>query len=259
MPKINLANTNDSEVTIDPVPPGFYNAVVESAEFTAGEKDHIGLVFNVTEGEHVGRRVRQWYYLHTKDTKRISLQQLRTLGTPANFNPANAAQLAGKKARIETELSQDGKFANVRRIYQTSIDAGSYDSVIESVERDSRDEKNFLRVIYRITQEGQFQNLRLTDNLYTHEKAIGFTANRLKRIGASMDEFDTDNNTHLNSLVGNNVKVSVIPHKSSDGKEFTRITSVKLLQDASGLRGISPEAVEVAEEFDAGFEDEDRF
>jgi hypothetical protein len=266
LPKIDLtqASSNDS-VSHDPIPVGSYDVVVNSAEYTPGDKQHISIVFEVSGGDRKGAKVREWFYTHTEASKRISLEQLRSLGTSANFNPVNASQLIGKKGRIITELSQDGKFANVKRLLQTTVDAGTYNAVVDDVSRDSRNDKKFLRVSYKITDTGLFEGLLLTDNLYLHQAALGFTGSRLKKMGVSTDEFDTDNNSHIKSLIGNPVSVSTVPTISSTGNPFNRVTGVSvrgnnvshptaesIVIDTSTVAGLSSSEYQ---DFDEGLED----
>jgi len=275
MPKINMKDIPDSgEETFVPVPSGTYKAVVSSAEYTQdSSKEFILATFRITEGEHKGSTVRNWFHLANSEARRISLEHLQNLGIPSNFNPKNAHQLIGRECQIITVISETdkGKFANLKRLAQKEIPAGSYNTVVHSIKRRNWSGKNFLEVNYRI-KEGEFEGLTLSDNLYTHDTAIAFTARRLKRIGADRDEFDTDNDSHLNGLIGNVVMVSTQPEIAGSGLVYNKITGVVRNEDdatpdvstdsiitinTASVAGLAPN--ETTQEFDAGFGSEDKF
>ena len=187
------------------------------------------------------------------------------LGTPPNFNEKNAKQLKGLTCQVVTEMTDDGKYANVKRVCQKEVPTGSYNAVVQSVEKRERNGKTFLEVTYRVA-DGEYENSYLSDNLYLHEKALSFTGNRLKRMGADVKEFDTDNVSHINSLVGNKVRVSTNPEISGNGLVYNKITGVQaghkeepvvtdgaIKIDTSNIAGMQNKA----EEFDSGFDDMD--
>lgn len=265
MPKINLKDVpEDGQGEFTPVPAGVYKVKVSHAVHEKEDsKEYIKATFKVTSGEHEGSIVNNWFHLAHPEAKRISMDQLKLLGVPSNFHPANAHTLVGLECQIVTTLTDDGKYANVKRIAQKEIPTGSYDAVVHSVERRDWNGKDFLEVTYRIT-DGDYKDFYLSDNLYLHDKALGFTASRLKRLGASMDEFDTDNITHVNSLVGSKVRVSTSSEITTAGLVYNKITSITKTEinadepepgviriNTSAVAGIPSENRH--EEFDEGF------
>lgn len=271
LPKINLAEIDENITTGSsvPVPEGFYDAEISSAIFVPGDKQHMLISFKIIEGDYAGSYVKNWFYTHMPDPKRITLEQLSAVGVKPTFNPANASTLTGKVCRIATKLSDDGKYAVLHRLYQRLIDAGSYECMVSSVERDSRNDKPFLRVAYTISG-GEFDGLRLTENLYLNDKSMKFTGARLKRIGATHSEFDTDNNSHIRSLIGNRVLVTTMPVSLDNGRSMNRVTSVsqsegpvseEIVVDMSSVAGAKDpfSGPSEFEDFDDDFEDDDKF
>ena len=114
MPKINLKDIPDSEEdgSFIPVPKGTYKARVDAASYSKeGTKEFVLVTFKITSGEQSGLTVRNWFHLAHPEARRITMEQLKLLGIPTNFNPMNAGQLVGLECQIVTDMSADDKYA----------------------------------------------------------------------------------------------------------------------------------------------------
>lgn len=221
------------------VPDGTYLSKVTKSEYEKEPKERIFITFEIIDGEHKGARVNNGFYLHKPDCKRISLEQLENLGIPERFHPANAKQLVGKVGNIVTELSEDGKYANVKFVNQKEVPAGTYTAVISKAEKgESFSGKDFIRVVFKI-KGGDQNGLCIFDRWFLSEKSIPYTAGKIKRLGVT-GNFDADSPSSLRKLVGKKVELTTTMSEGSNGKMYTRVG--KMLP----YSGSTEEVVEIA-------------
>lgn len=242
------------------IPDGYYTAKVLEASHETGEKDHVALSLKITEGEYSGSTIKSWMYLHTPDCERITLETLSRLGTPPRWNPANAKQLVGKECRIKVEKEEGRQFSSVKSIYQRDIPSGQYETVITKVEQDiNTNGKQFLRMIFTIKNEGEYQNLNIIENWYLSDKAAKWTAGKLKRLGLS----GGIKPSNLATLIGKKVKLNTIVTLGSNGRKNTNVQNLELMSGDTTVISINDDDIDGIDivstdpdDFDAGFEDE---
>ena len=251
------------------VPPGVYPTTVKSAIYEKSPKERLQVDFEITDGEYRGVSVRNWFYLHTPDSKRISLEQLSVLGMPPKWSPANARQLVGRECKIVTDLNDTGQYANVKYVYQRDIPPGVYNTVVtEATKEVSRNDKEYIKVRFSIRSDDEFHNMVITDTWYLTDKSIPYTLGKVKRLGITGNFDDTKD---LNKLIGKKATLTTAASEGSDGRIFTRVMRIEAfdgdLPSASNVSSVSNEAdAEVLEldvesvagldSFDEGFEEE---
>jgi hypothetical protein len=260
MPKIDLsaANTEMNSGSVNSlVELGVYEVTVKSAEFSQDDQGRDKLVVDFETGD--GDVFRKWLYMHTKDTKRITLDQMSRLGVAENWNPKNTGELVGKECRIEIGRDQSGNYASVEKIYQKYVDPGKYNCVIGDISKQETaySGKPFRRVFFKILDTGEFQNLRIMDRLYFNDKSLKFTGSKLQAMGASRSDFDTDNDRHMQELVGNYVEITLTIRRGNDGKDYPNVKNIKLLDGPPAVADAANDVIDIPDDVIAGFEEED--
>jgi hypothetical protein len=263
MPRLDLSKPQEGtggNYNLTDKDEGVYDATVVSAEHgkTDEGKERLIVDFETTDGS----RYRKWLYMHTKDTKRITLDQISRLGVPPNWSPKNTDELVGKKCRIEVGRDNTGAYASVEKILQQYIEPGKYTCSVSKVgeKEEAKSGKEFRRVFFKIHTAGPYQNLQVMDRLYFNEKSLSFTGAKLQSMGAKRADFDTDNDRHMQELVGNNVELTLTIRKGSDGKEYLNVKNVKLLEGGAAPASPGPAVVEdvvdIPDDDVAGYDEE---